>query len=252
MKINSNLVFWGTVWLLLTLLFSTSLNSFLISFYFVTILLPAVLGTSIFFNRFLVPKYLLPGKRSQFVLYFLYMIVVSIYLELVIMILAFVVLADYEIKNLGNIAGDIYLMTLILYLIVLVEGMVLSVKKMKFYEIEMNQLKGQLERDKNQSIEIKVDRKNIILSISKISYIESLSDYVQIRADGKNYITKEKISKLEEKLPSFFLRIHRSFLINKNCIESYNREEILIGEKALPVGRKYRKEIMENLKSSTL
>ncbi len=172
-------------------------------------------------------------------------------MELIVMILAFVVLADYEIQSLGKIAGDIYLMTLILYLVVLGEGIILSVRKMKSYEFEMELLKSQLEREKIQNIEVRVDRKNIILDIAQILYIESLSDYVQIRLEGKTYITKERISRLGERLPSSFMRIHRSFIINADFILSYTSEEILIKEITLPIGRKYRKGVIEVLRSTS-
>ncbi|MEO1256001.1 MAG: hypothetical protein AAFY41_14115, partial [Bacteroidota bacterium] len=66
MKVDRNWAFWIFVWIALTLLFSTSLDSLLISFYFVSILMPVVLATSFFFNRFLVPQYLITGKKKLF------------------------------------------------------------------------------------------------------------------------------------------------------------------------------------------
>ncbi len=168
------------------------------------------------------------------------------------MVLAFVILADYEIKNLGKIAGDIYLLTLVLYLIVLAEGMILSLKRLKLNSIEMINLHEQLEKDKKPSIEIRVNRKNVVLAISEIWYVESLNDYVNIVTNKDTYTTKEKISKLETTLPSYFLRIHRSFLVNKNFIQSYNREEVMLNDRKLPIGRKYKKDVVLELQPSTV
>ena len=58
---------------------------------------------------------------------------------------------------------------------------------------------------------------------------------------------QEKISALAERLPSTFIRIHRSFLVNSDKISSYNAEEVRIGDLHLPIGRKYKKQVAAEL-----
>src|SRR5579863_3587454 len=69
----------------------------------------------------------------------------------------------------------------------------------------------------------RVDRKMVKVFIHDILYIEGFSDYVKIITDSKTLITKQLISALEETLPKdLFIRIHRSFIISVNKINSYN------------------------------
>ena len=80
--------------------------------------------------------------------------------------------------------------------------------------------------------------------LEEILYIESLKDYIKIVTEAKTVITKQSISSLEEMLPKeCFIRIHRSFIVALNKIESYNHEVIVIAKKELPISRKYKLEV---------
>src|ERR1700676_1650986 len=69
----------------------------------------------------------------------------------------------------------------------------------------------------------RVDRKMVKVFLHDILYIEGFSDYVKIITPSKTLITKQLISALEESLPKdIFIRIHRSFIISINKINSYN------------------------------
>ena len=84
----------------------------------------------------------------------------------------------------------------------------------------------------------------------EILYIESQRDYAKIVCDSKTFKVHEKISDLEEKLRhKGFLRIHRSFLVAVNKIESWSATEINIEEYQLPIGRTYCSEVLKTLKS---
>lgn len=217
-----------------------SLGGLLFSFYFVTFLMPIALATSLFFNQLLVPRFLLKERYLEFGLYLFYMVVVSVYLELLVMVLAFVILADYEFQNLGRIAGDIYFLTLILYLIVFIEGVIITVGELRKSQKKMLAMEDQLRFNKEDFITIRVNRKQVNVLFSELLFIESLGDYVKIHVVKDVFITREKISHLEKRLPDFFIRVHRSYIVNRNLVESYNRESILIGGKELPIGRKYK------------
>ena len=53
----------------------------------------------------------------------------------------------------------------------------------------------------------------------------------------------------KEKVVLEILRIHRSFIIAKNKITAFSANEIEIGKKTLPIGRYYKKEVGEVLKT---
>ncbi len=98
-------------------------------------------------------------------------------------------------------------------------------------------------------ITLRADRKNLKISLQDILYIESLKDYIKVVTTGKTIITKQSISSIEEILPEKdFLRIHRSYIVALNKIESYTNELIEIAKQELPVSRMYRHEVGKILK----
>jgi DNA-binding LytR/AlgR family response regulator len=99
----------------------------------------------------------------------------------------------------------------------------------------------------------RADRKMIKILLNEILYIEGLSDYVRIVTTGKTIITKHLISSLEETLPKHaFMRIHRSFIIALDKIDSYNGDTIHIKDKELPIGRLFKQNVIRLLNESSI
>lgn len=58
-----------------------------------------------------------------------------------------------------------------------------------------------------------------VIASEKIDYIEAQDDYVQIRSEGKSYLKNQTLSELEAQLEAQrFLRIHRSYIVNIECV----------------------------------
>jgi len=95
----------------------------------------------------------------------------------------------------------------------------------------------------------RADRKMVKISLSDILYVESLKDYIKVFTPLKVVITKQSMSSLEEMLPKDnFIRIHRSFLIALNKIDSYNNDTIEISKKELPISRMYKESVRKVLR----
>ena len=250
-KPRNQYTFWICAFVLLVILFSASMKSLTLAFFFVSFLFPVILGTSFYFNQYLVPRFLLTERRIKLVLYTFYMLVISIYLELIVMYISLVVLADFNFENLGSYAGDIRLLIVVLYLIVFSNGMLVVFNKLKERTAHIEQLLNDKTTNEQELITVRADRKNVPLRIEEIGLIESLSDYVKIHYNEDVIITREKISKLEEMLPESFIRIHRSYLVNKGQIKSFSREMVMIGEQKFPLGRKYQKQALNLLKGDS-
>lgn len=96
---------------------------------------------------------------------------------------------------------------------------------------------------------LRADRMNIKVNFEDIFFIESLKDYSKVVTKEKAIITKQSISTLEETLPKdLFFRVHRSFIVARNKIESFTPDLIQIGKYELPVSRTYRHELEKVLK----
>ncbi len=101
-----------------------------------------------------------------------------------------------------------------------------------------------------RSIHIRVDRRTVRIDLGDILYVESLSDYVQIRTTDDAYVTKMRISDLELELEhDGFVRIHRSFLISLAHVDSFTAQEVVVGGYGLPISRGYRKKAVDALES---
>ena len=94
----------------------------------------------------------------------------------------------------------------------------------------------------------KVDKKMVKTKMNEILYIESIKDYVKVRTAEKDIITQQKISYLEESLPKDnFLRIHRSFIVNRDRIDAYSATDVEIGKFQIPIGRNYKNDVLKAL-----
>ncbi len=92
---------------------------------------------------------------------------------------------------------------------------------------------------------LSIQKKKVRISFNEILYIESQREYVKIVTDKKTFLSKISTSEIESMLPSTqFKRVHRSFIVAINKIESYTAEEIEINGVSIPVGRDY-KHILE-------
>jgi DNA-binding LytR/AlgR family response regulator len=95
---------------------------------------------------------------------------------------------------------------------------------------------------------VRADRKMVKIIIDEILYVESLKDYVKIVLQGRQIITKQTISALEEMLPEeAFTRIHRSFIVPLKKIESYTQGSVFIGKAELPVGPLYKHSFIQKV-----
>lgn len=103
-------------------------------------------------------------------------------------------------------------------------------------------------------ITLKVEYKNVQVSIDSIVFIESMDNYVKLHLlDGSTLLSQISLKKMEELLPDKeFVRVHRSFLVAVAKIEHYSKQSIKLRgiDEEIPVGRNYVAEIGTLLKDS--
>ncbi len=108
----------------------------------------------------------------------------------------------------------------------------------------------EVEVEKMEYFFVRSDRKMVKINFAEIQYIESLADYIKIYLFEKSVVTRETISSIEAKLPQQdFLRIHRSYIVAKNAIDSFTAELIEIGKKQLPISRGYKEQVLRQMES---
>jgi len=88
---------------------------------------------------------------------------------------------------------------------------------------------------------VKSEHKIQKVYLHQILFIEGLKDYISIFTTIERIITLQNMKKMEDTLPGkHFIRVHKSYIVALNKIDSIERSRIRIGDKIIPVGDTYR------------
>jgi len=95
---------------------------------------------------------------------------------------------------------------------------------------------------------VKTEHKIQKIQLDDILYIEGLKDYISIFTKTERVITLQNMKKMEETLPQTqFIRVHKSYIISLDKIESIERSRISIVGKIIPIGDTYREEFFKRI-----
>lgn len=102
----------------------------------------------------------------------------------------------------------------------------------------------------DQHLFIKTNNKLVRLNFADVLYIEAMSAYSVVVTATRKHIVLSTLKALEERLPfAHFLRVHRSYMVNLNQIESLADSHLQLGAYEVPVGKSYGATLMGRLKS---
>ncbi|MEI6765267.1 MAG: LytTR family DNA-binding domain-containing protein [Bacteroidota bacterium] len=98
---------------------------------------------------------------------------------------------------------------------------------------------------------VKTDYRMKRVDFKDILYIEGLKEYLVIRTLTGKVITLQSFKKMEDALPSAnFIRVHKSYMVAIDKIESIERNRIKIADQIIPVGDTYKKQFFDMLDKS--
>lgn len=104
--------------------------------------------------------------------------------------------------------------------------------------------------DKAEFIYVKSEYKLLQIPLEKILYIEGLKDYIKIHLEGeaKPVLSLLSMKSMEEKLsPDRFIRIHRSYIVQKSKIRMIDRGRIVFNKEYIPISDSYKQELQNYL-----
>jgi len=107
----------------------------------------------------------------------------------------------------------------------------------------------------NQFLFLKSEYKIRRINFNDILYIEGLKDYIKVYVSGedKPVLSLNSIKSLEQKLPEEkFMRVHRSFIVNLDKIDTIERSRIIFGKVYIPVSDQYKDKFQEYLDKNFL
>lgn len=223
---------------------------------FIALLLPISLATTYVAIYWLIPNFLFPGYYFRLTLYSIYLFLASLYAELSLVIWLYFLSGDFQAFLVRATVIDLMDMVIGMYFVVLVavilhlsrnwhainEQAAILANDHRQIELALERLKG----SKEYILKVRSDREEHQIPATKITHVESLGDYLTIHTDNGELITKRTMSSLEEELnEAGFLRVHRSFLVRMGAVLSRSTSFIHLEGKSIPIGRSYRKEVLQ-------
>ncbi len=100
---------------------------------------------------------------------------------------------------------------------------------------------------------VNVEYSLVKIIVGDITHIEGMKDYVKIYLTSakRPVLTKSTLKGIEEKLPqNGFMRVHKSYIVNLQKIESIRNHQLSIGEREIPVSEGNMEELMRVLNYS--
>ncbi len=95
---------------------------------------------------------------------------------------------------------------------------------------------------------IKADNKIVKIALDEILFVEAMQNYVTIHTTEKKYISYLTIKSVEDFLPGdHFIKVHKSFIVSADRVDSIEGNEICIGKHRLPMSRSLKEEVTQKL-----
>ncbi|MDT3402876.1 LytR/AlgR family response regulator transcription factor [Mucilaginibacter terrae] len=105
----------------------------------------------------------------------------------------------------------------------------------------------------NDFIFVKTEHKIQKVYLNSILFIEGLKDYISIFTPTERIITLQNMKKVEDALPErHFIRVHRSYIVALNKIDSIERSRIFMGDKIIPIGDTYRDDFFKMVEEKNI
>ncbi|WP_018615273.1 LytR/AlgR family response regulator transcription factor [Segetibacter koreensis] len=123
------------------------------------------------------------------------------------------------------------------------ERFLIAVNKVRTLQKEIHEVDES--REAKDYLFLNVQKKKVKILLSDIIYVESQREYIKIVTTKGEYISKMSTHDIEDLLPAnLFKRIHRSYIVSINKIDSYTAEEVEVNGVQIPIGRGY-KDVIE-------
>lgn len=122
-------------------------------------------------------------------------------------------------------------------------------KAVRWFELQQKADKQTTDAEgenKQAYIYVKSDYKLIQVELNKILYIEGLKDYIKIHLENEErpILSLVSMRAMEEKLPADqFIRVHRSFIVQKQKIKVIDKGRIVFGKEYIPISDSYKQEL---------
>lgn len=248
----THISFWVGYYLLFSLIWAKPEHGYFASFYLEFILLPVRILAVYCMLYWLIPNMLVTRQYKQFVFTYACLILIAGVLQRVIDYFFYQQLLLSNESQLIDIAG--WLRSIILInttVVLLAAAKIFKLYLAKQHQVDMLEaaLNAQ-QSNTNQIIELKSNRRTHKVKADQIAYLEAMGNYVNYYlTTGEKIVVYSSIKAGLAQLPEAFIRLHRSYVINTNHIESYSNDNVTINGVTLPRGSDISDEVLSPIVS---
>ena len=100
---------------------------------------------------------------------------------------------------------------------------------------------------KDKSIFLKDGSKLVRIQFEDVLFIKSEGNYANFVQEQSQTMNLVSMKELEDKLPPDFIRVHRSYIVNRKKIQVILLDELIINDRHIPIGEKYKAELLKTI-----
>lgn len=104
-----------------------------------------------------------------------------------------------------------------------------------------------LNSQKESRLFIKEGNKLVKIDLKNVKYFKSEANYIAVVLTDQKILTLMTLKDLEPKLPDFFQKVHRSYIVNLNRIDFIDGSAIDIENEHIPISQSYEKELLKKI-----
>ncbi|MDM3870875.1 LytTR family DNA-binding domain-containing protein [Porticoccus sp. W117] len=229
-RVATHVLFWLLYYLSFSLIWANPEKGYFGSFYLEFVLLPVRILAAYALIYVLFPRYLLQKRFGHFFATYLLLLAASGLLY------RFCDYFFYDRLYLGQ-ATAFFQFSEWLRNILLINTTVVVVGAIRLLKL-LFVMQQQVEQTLPRKIEIKANRRTHLVDPARIVFIEGMGNYTTYYLDGgEKLVAYGTIKSALQSLPSQFVRLHRSYVVNKDHIESFNSEDVTVAHSTLPRGK---------------
>lgn len=236
-RLLTHLTFWVLYYVSFSLIWAKS-GDFFTSFYLEFVLLPMRMMAVYVTLYVLIPKYLRLERYFSFGASLLLLLSCSALMQRVFIY--------YFYENfILNQPNELFDISQLVRSMILINSTVLFVSTTKIIQLwqeerKKNTLLSNNAIDKAKVIKIRSDKRYFRILSDDILFIEGLGNYVIYHTADQKLISYISLKVALEQLPENFVRIHKSYVVNKSQIKSYDPESVEINKVFIPVGKSFK------------
>jgi len=229
-RIATHVLFWVVYYVIFSLIWATN-QDLTASFFLEFILLPLRIMAVYITIYYLLPKFLLNEEYLKFIIGYTGLILVAAFFQRIF------IHVFYESLLLNNSSQGLFSFKMLLRATVLINTTVFLVLSFKIFQLFLIE-KGMNKKKSSKYLELRADRRIHRVNIDEILFVEGQGNYTTYHLLDKSKITAYgSIKKALENLPENFVRVHKSFIINRNEIKSFDANTIAINDQLIPRGK---------------